>query len=264
MVESGIEIKYYDRNSKGLKLEVNNVVELDVKYYDSNNMLLFSSRELPNSYRIKLKGNDYGGSAIDTALQYLSVGDSASILIDAQNFYQMSRGEDLPESIKQGSKLRFEVRVITVVSKDVLDKEKAELYEKMKTQELDFLEHFVRDYYPDAEQSISGLYVSVYKKGTGKTVYPGDKVAIHYRGKFLSGEIFDSSIKRKKPFSFILGTAQVIAGLEEGINGKKVGDKIHLFIPSHLAYGEKGVENFIAPFSSLHFDLEILSAQSSK
>jgi len=263
-VESGIEIKFIDQNKESPKLQYGNIVELDVKYFDNKNVLLFSSKELPGKYRIKLKENKADEVTIDNALQYVSVGDSASILLDAESFYKLSRGEELPETIERGSDLRFEIRVLKIVDEEIIAQEKKALEEKMRVEEIDFLDKFIKDYYPEAEQSISGMYSLVYEKGDGKKVLPGSKVIIHYSGKFLNGEMFDSSIKREKPFSFVLGEGQVIAGLEEGVNGKRVGDKIHVFIPSHLAYGEKGVKNFIAPFTTLHFELEILDVEEAE
>ncbi|MEA3443429.1 MAG: FKBP-type peptidyl-prolyl cis-trans isomerase, partial [Bacteroidota bacterium] len=71
------------------------------------------------------------------------------------------------------------------------------------------------------------------------------------------GDIFDSSIKRNKELKFILGSDQIIQGLNEGIAKMKEGGKARLIIPSILAYGEKQVGP-IPPFSTLIFEVELL------
>jgi rhodanese-related sulfurtransferase len=106
--------------------------------------------------------------------------------------------------------------------------------------------------------SASELEITTLSAGTGKVAELGMKVKVHYTGTLLNGTIFDSSIPRKKPFEFILGKGQVIKGWEQGILGMKVGEKRKLFIPSELAYGEKGAGASIPPNSELIFDVELI------
>jgi FKBP-type peptidyl-prolyl cis-trans isomerase len=97
-------------------------------------------------------------------------------------------------------------------------------------------------------------------KGTGIKATAGRKVTIHYTGKFIDGQIFDSSYERNKPFTFTLGALEVIPGLEEGVSLMQVGGKARLIIPSFLAYGEKQIGP-IPPFSTLIFEIELLSVE---
>lgn len=107
----------------------------------------------------------------------------------------------------------------------------------------------------------SGLYYEIIKEGTGENVKWGDRIAAHYKGYFLDGNIFDSSYRKNKPLEFYVGNT--IAGWNEGLQKAKVGSKIRLLIPSHLAYGEKEIkdnkENVIVPANAiLAFEIEIL------
>src|ERR1051325_8809877 len=67
----------------------------------------------------------------------------------------------------------------------------------------------------------SGLVWVYIKVGAVRAAKPGDTVDVHYTGKFTDGKKFDSSLDRKMPFAFTLGTGQVIKGFEEGIAGMK-------------------------------------------
>jgi peptidylprolyl isomerase len=96
------------------------------------------------------------------------------------------------------------------------------------------------------------------KVGTGKEAKTGDTVVLHYRGTLLDGKEFDSSYKRGQPFSFTIGSGQVIKGWEEGIPGMKVGGKRKLTIPSNLGYGEQGAGADIPPNATLVFEVELL------
>jgi FKBP-type peptidyl-prolyl cis-trans isomerase len=89
----------------------------------------------------------------------------------------------------------------------------------------------------------------------------GNTVTVDYTGQLDEngnpGKEFDSSVKRGQKFSFTLGAGQVIPGWEEGIAGMKAGEKRHLVVPAHLAYGEKGAGNVIPANATLHFDVEL-------
>ncbi|MFY8272799.1 FKBP-type peptidyl-prolyl cis-trans isomerase [Pseudoalteromonas sp. SSDWG2] len=83
-----------------------------------------------------------------------------------------------------------------------------------------------------------------------------DKVRVHYRGTLLDGREFDSSYKRNQPLDFKLN--QVIKGWQFGLQHMHVGDKATLYIPAHLAYGDRRV-GIIEPASTLVFEVELLS-----
>lgn len=95
----------------------------------------------------------------------------------------------------------------------------------------------------------------------GKEAQPGMRIVVHYTGKLEDGTVFDSSVTRGQPFSFVLGEGRVIAGWEQGFAGMKVGGKRTLTIPPHLGYGERGAGGVIPPNATLVFDVELLDAQ---
>ena len=84
----------------------------------------------------------------------------------------------------------------------------------------------------------SGLQYKVLKEGTGAIPTADDQVSVHYRGTLLDGTEFDSSYKRGQPAKF--GVTGVIAGWTEALQLMKVGSKWQLWIPSQLAYAERG------------------------
>ena len=102
----------------------------------------------------------------------------------------------------------------------------------------------------------SGLQYKVIEEGNGPKPSMNSKVRVHYEGKLLNGEIFDSSIQRGEPLEFML--TQVIAGWTEALQLMKVGAKYRLFIPSRLGYGAHGAGNAIPPHSTLIFEVELL------
>jgi len=97
------------------------------------------------------------------------------------------------------------------------------------------------------------------KTGTGTQAKAGQTVEVHYTGWLTDGTKFDSSVDRNDPFSFVLGTGQVIRGWDQGVATMRVGDKVRLTIPPELAYGSQGFPGAIPPNSTLIFEVELLS-----
>jgi peptidylprolyl isomerase len=93
--------------------------------------------------------------------------------------------------------------------------------------------------------------------GSGKSIEKGALITAHYTGWLEDGTEFDSSLKRG-PFQCVIGTGRVIKGWDQGLIGMKVGGKRKLFVPSHLAYGERQMGPIIKPNSNLIFEIELL------
>jgi FKBP-type peptidyl-prolyl cis-trans isomerase FklB len=109
---------------------------------------------------------------------------------------------------------------------------------------------------------LSGLQYKVIKAGTGKKPKSTDTVTVHYRGTLIDGTEFDSSYKRGQTVSFPV--SGVIPGWTEGLQLMEEGAKWQLFIPSNLAYGERGTGGIIGPNATLIFEVELVSIQEKK
>jgi peptidylprolyl isomerase/FKBP-type peptidyl-prolyl cis-trans isomerase FkpA len=105
---------------------------------------------------------------------------------------------------------------------------------------------------------VQGMKIEILKPGNGEASKNGDRVSVHYVGTLENGNKFDSSRDRQNPFSFILGTGQVIPGWDLGVLGMKLGEQRKLTIPPDLAYGANGVPGAIPPNATLIFEVELL------
>ena len=108
----------------------------------------------------------------------------------------------------------------------------------------------------------SGLQYKVLKEGSGASPKETDTVVTHYRGTLINGTEFDSSYKRNEPATFPVN--RVIKGWTEALQMMKPGAKYQLFIPSALAYGERGAGQDIGPNETLIFEVELLSIKASE
>jgi len=154
-----------------------------------------------------------------------------------------------------------EVRnVLTTFQKEMMAKQKEEarvLGEKNKKEGEAFLAENKKK--PGVVTLPSGLQYKVIKAGTGKKPKATDTVKTHYRGTLLDGTEFDSSYRRGGPATFPV--KGVIPGWTEALQLMEEGAKWQLFIPPHLAYGERGAGPVIGPNATLIFEVELISVQ---
>jgi len=102
----------------------------------------------------------------------------------------------------------------------------------------------------------SGLQYEIVKEGNGDKPSATDRVKCHYHGTLIDGRVFDSSVSRGEPAVF--GVNQVIPGWVEALQLMPKGSTWKLYIPSHLAYGERGAGEMIAPNTTLIFEVELI------
>lgn len=103
----------------------------------------------------------------------------------------------------------------------------------------------------------TGLQYEVLKEGSGDSPKETDNVTVHYHGTLIDGTVFDSSVDRGQPATFPVNG--VIPGWVEALQLMNPGAKYKLFIPSNLAYGERGAGGAIGPNATLVFEVELIS-----
>jgi FKBP-type peptidyl-prolyl cis-trans isomerase FklB len=194
---------------------------------------------------------------------------SYSLGLNMGNNLKMSDVEFDPELVLRGLKdaasgkgalmTQQEIqRVQDVVRREITSKREAKakkLGEKNKTEGEAFLAENAKK--PGVKSFENGLQYKIVKEGTGPKPKPTDRVKVQYRGTLIDGKEFDSSYKRgPEPATF--NVTGVIKGWTQALTNMPVGSKWELYIPSNLAYGERGSGQMIEPNSTLIFDVELV------
>jgi FKBP-type peptidyl-prolyl cis-trans isomerase len=119
---------------------------------------------------------------------------------------------------------------------------------------------------PQATAHLTALQSQDLKPGDGPAIAAGQTAVVNYTGWLFEaaapdnkGKKFDSSLDTGSPFSFTLGSGQVIAGWDQGVAGMKVGGQRRLIIPADLGYGDTGAGGDIPPGATLVFDVELMA-----
>jgi FKBP-type peptidyl-prolyl cis-trans isomerase FklB len=138
---------------------------------------------------------------------------------------------------------------------DLLNKKNNERNAKMIEEGNAFMaENAKRDEVTELE---SGLQYEILNEGDGPKPTATDNVTCHYHGTLIDGTVFDSSVQRGQPASFPLN--MVIPGWTEALQLMPTGSKWRLYLPPHLAYGDRQAGAHIKPNSTLIFEVELLS-----
>lgn len=109
-----------------------------------------------------------------------------------------------------------------------------------------------------AKMSPRRLLIRERMRGLGVAAKDGEKLTVNYVGALYNGKVFDTSWARKEPFTFRLGSGEVIKGWERGLRGMRVGGRRELIIPAREAYGKLGSPPTVPPNATLVFIVDLL------
>ena len=248
------------KSNKGPKLKLDDVVTLNLKYITSKDSIVFDSWKMGKPIQLKIAKSSFKGDLMD-GLTLLTVGDSASFLINADSLFTKTFGAPRPAFIDSSSFLSFTVKVISTTTDAALKAEELKAEKENAMKENEMIAKYIAEKQITPSKSSSGLMYIISEPGTGEQAQAGKTVKVHYTGRLLDGTKFDSSLDRSDPIEFKLGQGMVIKGWDEGIALLKVGGKALLIIPSNLAYGSRGAGGVIPPFSPLTYEVELVSVQ---
>jgi len=132
--------------------------------------------------------------------------------------------------------------------------------EKAKSEGAAFLEKNKKE--KGVKVLANGIQYKIVKAGKGPKPKPTDTIVANYRGTLINGTEFDSSYKRGQPATFAVN--KVIKGWQEILPLMPTGSTWKVFIPSDLAYGERGAGASIGPNETLVFDIELMEIKDNK
>lgn len=238
-----------------------NYVTTQLRYATTSDSVFFTGNRT-----FQLTEPEFEGS-IDECFLMLSIGDSASFIIDAEKFFTQTLQCQMPSFLSKGDMMKIDIRMNDIRTEEQYRQDKEEFlkwiedfgeYEKL------VLHNFIEKQKIDVEPTESGMYFINLYTGSGKPVEYGDIVTVNYEGRFLNGKFFDSTVKRNQPFEFVYGTEmQVIPGLEDAIGRMREGQRALIILPSDLAWGEKGSSTgIIPPFTTVIYEVELVKAET--
>ena len=257
--DSGLLYKYHVKGDGEVSPVDGDHLDL-VMVYGTEDTVLFDSRTLPaTSQKMTVpmgpsifKGDIYEGLAM------MHVGDSMTFALVADSVWlKLFRMPAAPPGLDSLDYIYFHIKMNEIISAGEMQRRRDEEARAALEKESTDMENYLRENYPDAIPSQSGLFYHRIQIGTGDLPVTGQMVKVHYTGYLLDGTKFDSSVDRGQPLEFQLGVGRVIAGWDEGIGYMRKGERGVLILPSQLGYGARG-SGKIPPYSPLVFEVEMI------
>ena len=192
------------------------------------------------------------------ALRKMHLNDSATFIFNGPQFYDEFLG--MGEYPYGKSPIYVDIKLLKIMSKQSLI-EAEERFQEQQKQIRHIEDSLMKDYAAEyrMDTKIKGIYCMWTKKGSGPTAMKNQTVEILYRGRRLDNTPFDSNQDREHPLSFEVGKDQVARGLDIIVQEMCVGDQITVVLPSSMAFGSKGSDDFgIPPYTPVVYELELL------
>ena len=186
-----------------------------------------------------------------------SLGVSVGLNLKDQGF-EVSSVDDFAQALNDvlsDNELAIPAEKVNEIVNEYFTKLQAKRAEEMNAGQAVFFEENAKR--EEITVTETGIQYEVITAGDGAQPAATDTVTVHYQGSLIDGTVFDSSVQRGEPATFPVNG--VIPGWQEVLPMMKAGSKWRVFIPSELAYGERGAGNAIPPNSPLVFDIELIS-----
>jgi FKBP-type peptidyl-prolyl cis-trans isomerase len=248
----GMKYKLYKTN-KGTKAKVGDIIKINIISKTEKDSVLSNTFTENKPLTMEIVKPSFKGDLME-GFTFMTEGDSGNFLVSVDS---LAQGNPLPPFLKSGEFLKFDIKLVDIVTKEEFEQNKQKTEQEEKTNQELAIEKYAKEKNLKLQKTPSGLYYTIETPGTGDNAKPGDNVSVHYKGYMLDGKVFDESFGRGEPITFPLGQGQVIAGWDEGIQMFKKGGKGKLLIPSRLAYGPQA-SGPIPANSILIFDIELV------
>lgn len=236
--------------------EIGDYVTLQLRYATRTDSTFFSGMR-----RFQIEHSNYPGS-IDECFTLLSEGDSACFYLNPRKFFENTLQTTLPHFLDSARTMRIDVKVLSLQDSLSYARDKEAFvhwiddfsaYERVRLAQYMAKERM-------NPHAVDSLFYLPKRTGMGDYPHDGDTLTIEYEGRFLDGEFFDSTKKRKESFQFVLGQKwQVIDGVERAVRMMREGELSLFILPSAIAFGATGSSTgIVPPYTPVLFEIELL------
>ncbi|MGP1460609.1 MAG: FKBP-type peptidyl-prolyl cis-trans isomerase [Bacteroides sp.] len=210
--------------------------------------------------RFQIEPSPYEGS-IDACFTLLAEGDSANFYLNPRRFFEETLQTTLPHFLDSAPAMRIDVKVLALQDSFSYARDKEAFVhwiEDFSAYERVLLAQYIAKERMNPH-AVDSLFYLQKRAGSGDYPRNGDTLTIEFEGRFLDGEFFDSTKKRKESFQFVLGQKwQVIDGIERAVRMMREGEHSLFILPSGVAFGAEGSSTgIVPPYTPVIFEIEL-------
>lgn len=261
--ENGLYYKMVN-DSDGNPAKEGEYVKVNMRYTNFADSVIFDNAIEHIPVWLNVKKAAFKGDIME-GIQMLSKGDSAVFVVNTADFYSKTVGmQVMPPHAKRDTVIYVAIRVLEVKNSEQFAEEARKMQqeyevklEQIRMQETEKLKEFITKNNIKEQPRPSGLYFISQSPGSGPQPKKGENVVVHYTGRFIDGQVFDSS-EGSEPLKVTVGVGQVIDGFDEALMLMKKGGKARAIIPSSIGYGAAEPGGRIPPYATLVFDIQMI------
>lgn len=263
--ESGLRYRILHKSDKKVLPEEGDYLQCFYSISNSEDSVVYSIfGKTPD--RILLAKKTHAGGDLMEALGMLSEGDSAQFLINADSFYLKTRMDpELPSYVKPGTDLKFIIKMDRKLTKYQVDSMINSERIKRWNEEIENINKYVKkNGLVVTMDTATGMRMQFYKTmpDTAVKIVENKIVKFHFIGKLMDGTEFYNSYTMGQPQTIRVSKEQFQPiGMYEMLMKMREGEKATFILPYDLAFGAKGVEGMIPPFSTLVYEINILKVE---
>jgi len=258
--ENGLHYKLVEQKS-GKEAVVGNYMKVLIEHRSMNDEVLIA----PTITTFPIEKAAFEGDFME-GLVMLSVGDSASFVVNTEAFFMKTIGApELPPFASKNKVMKVNIRVLDIKTQEeyvetenLMKQELERQYTQLKEQEVVLLQEYLKHNKITQRPTESGLIFIQTSPGKGPKLMAGQTIRCHLTGKLLDGQVFESTLGRD-PEVITVGSPELIDGLNEALLMMSPGGKAKVILPSSIGFGESDISSPIPPFSTLIFELNVLN-----
>ena len=255
--DSGLKYKFYEE-TEGPTAEVGDWVTISMDYGKKDSLIFSTDVAEGGKTSFPVQESQFQGDVFE-ALTMMSIGDSAQFVVSADSFFLVTaRSRQLPPFIESGSDLYFDIKMLDIETEEEHQQAEAERLAELELADEQALLTYVEENKLEKMKTEEGIYFIRGKRGSGPQVDSGKMVKLHLSISSLDGEKIFSTRDQGEPAIFQFGKQFDTRGLDYGVQKMRKGGTAEIVVPSELAWGAKGRGQVLPPYTSLHYDVEIV------
>jgi peptidylprolyl isomerase len=259
--EDGLFYKFHIESGDTQSVNLNDIVKVHLNYRTKDSS--FNKSAINQPVDIKIMEPTYPGDVYD-ALKLMHIGDSATFILGASEFFELTVGAGLPEFLDSNDIFYLDVKMDSITSSIEMARKENERRAKFQEAEPKKINTYLAENNMDETPNKDGIYIKHIKKGKGAKIENGKHAKVHFKVKVVGDEWFEDTKMRNEPYTHLVGTGRFSEGFDKALLNMRVGGEALVLIPSNLAFGPEGVDQVIPPYSPIAFEIEVLKVLSEE
>ncbi len=261
IADNGTKYKIHYRGNDKTKAQESEIVTVNLAYRLGDSVIFNSSESNDGPMRFPVTKPFFKGDLYD-ALTLMGSGDSMTIEVVADSFYLVTAAlPKLPESVKKGSSMYYDIKLLKHVSSEEWQKEMAEISRENARKEKMILQNYLNENKIYVDPTKSGLYFIPLEEGKGTKPDTGDMCQVYLSVKELGSDELLYTNFDDRALDVEYGKGFDTEGFREGLGMLRPGGKARLIVPSWIGVGSTGRE-VVAPHTTLIYEVKLQAIRS--